>query len=192
MDSYDIGVSYAKLGFIVFLYDNKGMGKTDGNYLSITDFDQDIVEPAIWIFKHAINEYIKSNKIYRKNIDRNKNYFLSGHSMGGATVICIALKEQEKKSLNVRGIIILAPMCKVDEDNAPKTAMDITELSITSYFQRKLIDNGLDKTTNNEKVDKLTSQDPIIMEVESMVWIKISLITECHYLEQPNLFKIMQ
>eukprot|EP01084_Bolivina_argentea_P022451 41726_1 len=91
----DVGVKYAELGFIVFMCDWRGHGRSDGKFIHIKDFDTDIVDEGCWVFNYAINKYIKSNKIYREQIDKNNNYFLSGASMGGAITIKMALKAAE-------------------------------------------------------------------------------------------------
>eukprot|EP01083_Nonionella_stella_P028313 77970_1 len=90
--THGVGVKYAQLGFVVFMVDWKGHGRSDGQYIHIADFETDVVDEAIWAFNYAINKYIKTNDIYAEQIDKHNNYFLNGMSMGGAITINVALK----------------------------------------------------------------------------------------------------
>ena len=101
--AHDIGCSYAEKGFVVFMCEHKGHGRTDGEFAVITDFDTEIVDEAIWLFFQAIDRYIKPHPVYSQNIDEHNNYFLSGASMGGAITIMIALKLQQRASNPFKG-----------------------------------------------------------------------------------------
>ena len=160
---HDFGVQSAQQGLIVFMFDHKGMGETDGRFCRIDDFDKDFVDRGIWIFNYAINEYIKSNDVYKKLIDKPQNYFLSGHSMGGASTIRIALKEQKKNTLNIKGIILIAPMCQIGADKMPSpvTLWILQNILLPVIPGARLINSGMDKTTLNHKVQEITDQDPI-------------------------------
>eukprot|EP01083_Nonionella_stella_P207135 752780_1 len=94
---HDIGIEYAEQGFIVFMCDWKGHGRSDGDFIHIQDFDIDIIDEGIFAFDYAINKYIKSHPIYTNTIHKPNNYFLSGSSMGGAIAIRVALKSKKNK-----------------------------------------------------------------------------------------------
>ena len=162
--SHDLGVQYAQLGYVVFMFDHKGHGNSDGMHCQIDDFDKDIVDPAIWIFNYAINEYIKTNVIYQKSIDKPKNYFLSGASMGGANSIYIALREQQENTLNIKGMILLAPMCEISPEKIPSalTIYILKNVLLHLIPSARLISTGLDKMSLNEEVQKVLDQDPIL------------------------------
>eukprot|EP01084_Bolivina_argentea_P003311 6214_1 len=113
----DIGVQYAKLGFIVLMFDPIGQGRSDGLYCHINNFE-DAIDDAIWIYNYAIDKYIKTNELYTNSIDKNNNYFLMGNSMGGATSILVALKSQ-KKDNKFKGIIAVAPLVSIHENMKP-------------------------------------------------------------------------
>lgn len=104
---HDVGQRYAELGYIVFMHEPIGYGKSDGLFAHMpTSFDVDIVDDAIFIFDWA--------KLYygeKYGIPKGK-YFLSGTSMGGATSIRIATKEAHKWL----GMVVAAPMCAISED----------------------------------------------------------------------------
>ena len=104
--NHDIGCIYADLGFIVFMVEYKGHGRSDGEYAVIDNFEKDIVDETIWMFLQAIDRHIKPHPVYSKSIDEKNNYFLSGASMGGAVSILIALKLQKKMFNPFKGILI--------------------------------------------------------------------------------------
>eukprot|EP00483_Globobulimina_turgida_P003598 UN03604 len=65
---HDVALKYAQMGFIVFMLDWQGHGRSDGDFIQIQDFDVDIVDQGIWAFDYAINKYIKSHQIYVETI----------------------------------------------------------------------------------------------------------------------------
>ena len=89
---HDRAIEYAENGFVVFLIDWKGHGRSDGKFVQIEDFESDIVDQGLWAYKYAKDHYIKTHAVYKESIDANDNYFLFGASMGGAISIKIALK----------------------------------------------------------------------------------------------------
>ena len=70
------GIQYCEQGFIVFMCDWKGHGKSDGDFIHIQDFEKDIIDVAIFAFDFAIEKYIKSDPDYIDTIDKPNNYFL--------------------------------------------------------------------------------------------------------------------
>ena len=102
--AHDLGCIYAEQGFVVFMVEHKGHGRTDGEYAVILDFETEIVDEVIWMFHRAIDRHIKPHSVYSQSIDRNNNYFLSGASMGGAVTILAALKLQKKVFNPFKGI----------------------------------------------------------------------------------------
>ena len=101
---HDIGCIYADLGFVVFMVEYKGHGRSDGDFAVILDFERDMVDETIWMFRRAIEHHIKPHPIYSKSIDQKNNYFLSGSSMGGAVSLLIALKLQKNMFNPFKGI----------------------------------------------------------------------------------------
>ena len=102
--AHDIGCIYAEQGFVVFMAEHKGHGRTDGDYGVILDFETDIVDEMVWLFLRAIDCHIKPHPVYSEAIDRNNNYFLAGLSTGGAITILVALKFQKTKFNPFKGI----------------------------------------------------------------------------------------
>ena len=104
-NNHDTGCIYADLGFIVFMVEYKGHGRSDGEYAVIDNFEKDIVDETIWMFLQAIDRHIKPHPVYSKSIDEKNNYFLGGKSMGGAVSILIALKLQKQKFNPFKGTL---------------------------------------------------------------------------------------
>lgn len=107
MDNFehDIGCMYASAGFVVYMVEFKGHGRSDGDFVVILDFERDIVDETIWIFLRAMEHHIKPHPVYSQSIDQNKNYLLFGVSMGGAVAVWIENKLQKKMSNPFKGMI---------------------------------------------------------------------------------------
>ncbi len=73
---HDVGIRYAEMGFVVFICDWKGFGRSDGDFIHVQNFDIDFVDEGLWAFNYAINKYIKTNQIYSNTIDKKNLYFL--------------------------------------------------------------------------------------------------------------------
>ena len=39
------------------MFDHKGHGQSDGDFVRITDYKKDLVGHTIWIFNYAVTEY---------------------------------------------------------------------------------------------------------------------------------------
>jgi alpha-beta hydrolase superfamily lysophospholipase len=97
---YDIiGNKLSNNGFLVLRYDERGIGKSTGNFASASfyDFVSDV--------KAAI-KYLRS----RKDVD-SKRISLIGHSEGGAIVPLIASKDKKIKAL----VLMAAPAQSLDK-----------------------------------------------------------------------------
>lgn len=162
---HDVGYHYAQLGFIVYMPEYKGHGRSDGYYVVIDDFENDLVDECIWIFNRAINKYIRSNEIYKNSIDKDNNYFLSGVSMGGAVAISIGLKQQNKLDNPYKGIIVCSPMVGIAPENIPPKwqiwCMSTCLLPCCPYA--KLIPNNIAETlTPDKELQKKHDDNPVI------------------------------
>ena len=161
---HDIGYKYAQLGFIIYMPEYKGTGRSDGRFMEIESFDA-IVDDMIWIFDYAVNKYIKSNKIYKNRIDKYNNYFLSGTSMGGALTICIALKQQNKSDNRYKGLVTTAPMVALAAEVTPPQwqifCLQSCLLPCCPYW--KCVPNGVgDNLTNDKALLKEILANPVM------------------------------
>ena len=149
----DIGIQFAKLGFVTFMFDHKGHGQSDGDFVRITDYKKDLVDHTIWIFNYAVTEYVQSNDIYKKNIDEKNNYFATGHSMGGCNTVHVALQEQEQNTLNIKGIILFAPMIGIPPSEIPSRIIlwIMKNVLLPIHPKLKLRKFGKDKPKKIEK-----------------------------------------
>eukprot|EP01083_Nonionella_stella_P105826 304645_1 len=165
----DIGVHFAKQGFVVFMFDNKGMGRSDGLFSYINNWEEDMVEPALWLFDYAINKYIKPDPMYSKLIDEPQNYAVTGHRMGGANAICIALRLQERKrektedSWNIKCVVLMAPLVTIAENQLPPACVKWTLTSILApvWSHAKLAAIDLDIQSREDELTQLIDDNPI-------------------------------
>lgn len=142
---HNIGLEWSnKRGYIFFVHEHYGHGRSDGLYVYCDDFMQYVKHSS---FMHA-RAKIKYGKEY--NIPKN-NYFLAGESLGGAITIHQAIYESKLKiklrnnnilsnnssTVNIdnnniskgeeifgaspdwNGMFLAAPMCGVSKDLRP-------------------------------------------------------------------------
>ena len=103
---------------------------------------------------------IKKNKVYKNSIEKYQNYFLSGHSMGGANAIYIALQEQKKNTLNIKGIILIAPMCQIVHIPPPFISWLLENIVMTIIPNAKVI--------NFNATNRIISMDPMKNDIVSI------------------------
>jgi len=167
---HDVGAKYAELGFVVFMHDHKGHGRSDGYFAAIDDFETDIVDEAIWVFQYAINKYIQEDEIYADSIGKHNNYFISGTSMGGAITIKIALKLQQKAENPFKGIILAAPMVAISEGLKPPDwqiwCMSNCLMPCCPYC--KMVPNGLESSLTEDKQLQQKLDDNPVIYLESL------------------------
>eukprot|EP01083_Nonionella_stella_P105825 304644_1 len=160
----DIGVHFAKQGFVVFMVDNKGMGRSNGSFGYLTHWEKDIVEPALRLFSYAIDKYIKSNETYNKIIHEPQNYFVTGHSMGGANAICITLKlQQEPRAFSIKGTVVIAPMTGIHPDKIPPAAAQfiLRRMVAPIWPCAKLVPGDLEVQTRDPELHRLINDNPL-------------------------------
>lgn len=88
----DLEQAFRRIGFVVFHVNHRGAWGSEGEYL-FHHLVEDAVSIADWVKEHAEDFSIDTNQI-----------FLSGHSMGGMTVLNAA-----KHLPYVKGVIAMAP-----------------------------------------------------------------------------------
>ena len=89
---HDTAIEFSsKRGYIVFVHEHYGHGRSDGKYIYCPDFNM-MVKHASYVHKRAKLKYSK-----RYNIPKT-GYFLGGHSMGGAIAIHEHLYDKQLKS----------------------------------------------------------------------------------------------
>jgi acylglycerol lipase len=105
---------YGSIGFEFF-----GHGKSEGLNCSIENFD-DLICDLINVVTHINTKY------------PNKNIFICAESMGGAVVLKYIIDSAQ--SSNVKGIILLSPLCGIDEHLKPKPYMINILMGISMIF----------------------------------------------------------
>ena len=105
-------ISYAERGFLVTGMELEGHGWSDhinGFLPDVKPASEDLYE----FFRRQQEKYPK------------KKWFVHGQSFGGMFALLTALKSSERKDVQVDGLILSAPMCKInDEVKPPKYMID--------------------------------------------------------------------
>ena len=122
---------FFKHRYKTFGFEFHGHGKSDGAKCTLYDFNDLIIDLSVVI-----------NMI--KTRYRNDKIFLLGESMGGAVVI----KYIANKINNINGIILLSPMCGIDNDMRPCCFLEKILLSCSYIFP--LMTYGLNKNIAEE------------------------------------------
>ncbi|ETO28641.1 hypothetical protein RFI_08489 [Reticulomyxa filosa] len=87
---YDIGLELSKRGYMVFMYDHMGHGRSYGKWMAINDFEI-LVDDAICIFEFGKKKFGHSEM----------NYFLVGMSMGGAVALQVSRKQDYRSASGI-------------------------------------------------------------------------------------------
>ncbi len=134
---------FSKFGYKSFGFEFYGHGKSEGLHCSINCFS-DLVTDLSNVITHVNLKY------------PNKPIFICAESMGGAVTLKYIIKSAEfVKQFNVKGIILLSPMCAIDERLKPNPLMIKLLLGISYILpnlQLELTTKKIDSetTTNNE------------------------------------------
>ncbi|KAG7663023.1 uncharacterized protein J8A68_003450 [[Candida] subhashii] len=139
---YQICDHLSQNGYELFFFDQRGAGDTSpGNLIGKTDE------------YHTFNDldyFIKRNLDARKDADSTEQFFLMGHSMGGAIVLNYGIRGKYKD--HIKGIISSAPLIELH----PETQVNIVVRVLTPVIN-KLVPNL--KIDSKLKWDYITS-DP--------------------------------
>ena len=111
---------FSKFNYISVAFEFHGHGKSEGTRCMINNFD-DLIEDLDTVIKHL-------------NVKFNKNIFICAESMGGAVIIKYILK---KIHTNIKGVILLSPLCGIDDHLKPNKVI-LNLLYYTSYLFPRL------------------------------------------------------
>ncbi|KAF2077884.1 hypothetical protein CYY_000846 [Polysphondylium violaceum] len=135
---HDDGKAFAEKGFASFLFDHQGHGLSEGLPAYIRDFD-DLVEDSLLFIDDVSNRYPLLKK------------FIYCCSMGGAIGLLVSLKRPE---IFDGGLILLAPLIKLDETMVPNPILVQLLTYISNYFPTLAIVPG-------ENVLEKSIKDPV-------------------------------
>jgi len=112
---------FSNFNYMSVAFEFNGHGKSEGMRCMINNFD-DLLEDLDTVIKH-FNEKFTDKKI-----------FMCAESMGGAVVIKYII---QKAYLNINGVILLSPLCGIDEQLKPNKLV-LNLLYYTSYLFPRL------------------------------------------------------
>jgi len=130
---HDDGKTFAEKGFASFIFDHQGHGLSEGLPAYIRDFD-DLVEDSLLFIDDVSNRFPHLKR------------FIYCCSMGGAIGLLVSLKRPE---IFDGGLILLAPLIKLDETMVPNPLLVQVLTYISTYFPTLAIvpgENVLDKS----------------------------------------------
>lgn len=149
--------------FISYGIELRGHGLSDGIRFSINSFDDYLAD------LHILVEYIK---IHHPTLP----IFILGHSMGGTITIMYSIKY----SGIINGVILLAPMCGIDEviklSWLTRKVMTIASYIIPSY---KLTSINSDKHLKNYQKEFIDAKRNCPLQNNN--GIRLDLSRECYY-----------
>ena len=96
-------------GYVCFCFDHFGHGRSDGLWTFVPEFGL-MVENAVLMCNYAKRKYV--DKEFKGVLNRTRNVFLLGTSMGGAISIHVSLIQPD----DWRGLLLVAPMCSIDDN----------------------------------------------------------------------------
>tara|TARA_B100001093_G_C26855055_1_gene1027002 strand:- start:4008 stop:4901 length:894 start_codon:yes stop_codon:yes gene_type:complete len=143
-----------------------GHGKSDGVRCSINDFD-DLVDDLYCLIK-----YINVN--YDEKIPK----FIIAESMGGAVAIKYNIKYQFET--NIRGYILLAPMCGIDENLKPHPFTISLLMFLSNYFPELPVlstNSKMKKSCKNKKFLELKDKNKFYYHGK----LRLNTARECYY-----------
>ncbi|KAG6555390.1 hypothetical protein Mapa_002616 [Marchantia paleacea] len=125
----DNGERLARAGYAVHGIDYEGHGKSSGKKCFIPSFDNLVSD---------CTSYFLSIQDRRENKD--KRSFLYGESMGGAVALLVSRKEPTRW----KGMVLVAPMCKISEKMRPSPFVIATLSRLSAFIPTWKIVPGAD------------------------------------------------
>jgi alpha-beta hydrolase superfamily lysophospholipase len=116
---------FGKFGFKTFAFEFHSHGKSDGDTRCyIKNFD-DMLDDLNNMIKYINNKYPETK------------IFLCGESMGGAVVIKYIIDRKLMcEQYNISGVILLSPLCGIDEELKPSPIMTKILLTMSQLFPK--------------------------------------------------------
>eukprot|EP01083_Nonionella_stella_P022813 63072_1 len=175
-----VAQSYAKQGYIFFVWDQYGHGRSSGLWLYIEDMNH-LMNDAMFICKYAQQKYPMQNN------------YLFGLSMGGNIVSRILIDQQQQQSTNDfilkwNGIVLFSPMVGLDE--GIKYGRLVTYLItdwLCYYFPKNII---LSKSRDHRKFSRdpdmaqWLAKNPMFFPFGPRPKTGVELLRSCEIVEQ--------
>jgi alpha-beta hydrolase superfamily lysophospholipase len=116
---------FGKFGFKTFAFEFHTHGKSDGDTRCYIENFDNLVDDLNNVVKHVNSKH------------PNTKIFLCGESMGGAVVMkYIVDRKLLCEQYNVEGIILLSPLCGIDEELKPSPFMTNLLLLLSNLFPK--------------------------------------------------------
>ncbi len=170
-----VGVHFAKLGYPVYAYDQRGNGRSPGRRGHIKEF----------------NEYILDLKCFLEHLSLDEKIFILGHSLGGLIAIRFAMDYPEI----IAGIVVTSPALGLSME-VPILKKGLAYTLNLFYPEFTMIDDGIltKYISHDPKVCDAYDNDPLIHRMRSsrffVEFVKTYRKTagEPHNLKAPCLF----
>jgi len=111
---------FGKFGIKTFGFEFNSHGKSDGDIRCYIENFNDLVDDLHYTVQHIIKKH------------PNIKLFLCGESMGGAVVLKYMIDKKARDIIN--GIILLSPLCGIDDDLKPGPFMTKLLLTLSLWF----------------------------------------------------------
>lgn len=156
---------FKKLNILSYGLEFRGHGKSDGKRCYIKNFDE-LVEDFMTLYRYV-------HCIYS-----SKKIFVVAESMGG----CVILKSCLKYKLDLAGVILLAPLCGVNEDLLPSESIVKLVLKMSYYFPsyKAIGTKNMDEGCSNPKYNLLKT----LNKYEYKGKFRLSTSRECYLSSQ--------
>lgn len=147
-------LTYCERGYLITGLELEGHGYSDSTVGYLPDLGKAVDDLHSFI--------IRQQQKHKKD-----KWIIHGQSMGGAVALLESLKSNEKKNIQLDGLVLIAPMCKISEEvQPPKAAVNCLLLMAKCCPKLSIVPSSFDNKLayKDPKVYELVSKDPIQYE----------------------------
>jgi acylglycerol lipase len=172
-----VGTDLAEHGIACFGVEQQGCGRSEGARCDVTYFEAYVDA----VLQHA--SAITSQKEYA-----GLPCFIIGQSMGGAIASLAASKWNSRVESELRGLVMIAPMCGIDPSMVPKWPVMQALQLLVKFVPRYPCIPGDNKITHkcikDEDIRKRAMDDPKEYDGRTRLRMGLQLMRGCQQVEQ--------